>query len=1350
MASSSPPQMAEAAAAAAAAGPAGPVFGKKGVKPSFMAARPVLIAPRGVERTKDLPIAHSSTTLAADKALIEAQARARALKKTVAAVPGGGQSIKATEMTLGPAVSIAKPPAKKAAPSLLAFLGGEEEPSAEAEAAAGGGGGGGGGGAPSVKFTTEEVAPARTEVAEEKVEAKPLELSNIQKFNEIKASVTSKVSEDPIKVHPASDIFMPINRRGIHEFIIETYQTYILQKPLANPVGDACQELSKVSSSTIENFAYQEFVRDYMQRGSPYRGILVYHGLGSGKTCTSIAAAEGLRHGGTKKIFTLTPATLSANYHDQLSLCGYYALKKENFWERITVPQDNNGTQLDDTSSQFIFLTTTYGLSAEYLIKRYGKRKQDKFWIADPSKPSNFESLTPAEKADIEDQIKAHMDDRFEFIHYNGLREDKVRGWICGTPANPTPGNLFDNSVVVIDEVHNLIRTIVGSDLENIYKTEPRENKKQKPDWRANYQENATICGLAKKYRIAYGLYRLLCDAVGCKIIALSGTPIINKPHEIAVLSNILAGDKRIAKIPLNPALKEEQVEQVLMMNPSVDFYSFTTAKTGDGVSFRQLNITPVPSGLRKVVNEKGEFKGFMRLSEDDMDMRERNLPVWFERDILPTLGGLSNILGPPIYNSMPQLPDTEKEFVEAYVDKEKLAIKNNISLRSRLTGLISYYKGSKKELVATVTRDEVVLLDMSDLQLAKYLAERSDEIKAESKPEAPSTGPGIIAGLTLFESNLYVQATKSVNSAFKIFSRAACNFVFPDGIVRPRPSDSKKAAALLGVKEEGGDEEGGEEKPQQLEVTQSTRAAVALNAFLAEDDEDDGEDKEQKAVVAAAEAAVEAPIKQVAMEYDEQLKDSIVQLRARAADVFAPDKLKDFSPKYAAIFDRVKESKGPVLVYSNFKTLEGLGLFAVACEYQNPGFIRIDIIKGKDGWELTPEFKAAVRKDLEDKREALRQNQEFQEKERFIVYSGDEPADKKKMLLDIFNLDFKKFPASMRKKEELRALTGGNPNNFGGKICKMFMITQSGAEGISLKNVRQVHIMEPFWNYVRLEQVQGRAIRICSHKDLPLAERTVDVFTYIMKFSDIQKRDRKVDETISMRDKGLTTDQIIYTLMMTKRRLSEQMFDIMKSSAIDCLLNALEHGSKSCFMITSGGAGFLYNPDYREDLKEAQSQYRLANAGADEAAALAAAVPAERAPSVAAPSAASAPPGLAGAGDLAAPAPVAAAAAANAPVAAAAAANAPVAAAANASVAAAANAPVAAAANAPVAEAANANADAIAGGELPVFQQPPARNNLDRNEGRLNVRPKPSANVNVNVNVNAPNLKLEEGKNNQ
>ena len=96
-------------------------------------------------------------------------------------------------------------------------------------------------------------------------------------------------------------------------------------------------------------------------------------------------------------------------------------------------------------------------------------------------------------------------------------------------------------------------------------------------------------------------------------------------------------------------------------------------------------------------------------------------------------------------------------------------------------------------------------------------------------------------------------------------------------------------------------------------------------------------------------------------------------------------------------------------------------------------------------------------------------------------------------------------------------------------------------------------------------------------------------------------------------------------------------MFDIMKSAAIDCLLNALEHGSKSCFMITSGGPLFLYHPDYKEDIKEAQSQYKIkedevvVEQPATVAEAVAAEVPAEREARVEA-TEASVPPGLAGA----------------------------------------------------------------------------------------------------------------------
>ena len=57
--------------------------------------------------------------------------------------------------------------------------------------------------------------------------------------------------------------------------------------------------------------------------------------------------------------------------------------------------------------------------------------------------------------------------------------------------------------------------------------------------------------------------------------------------------------------------------------------------------------------------------------------------------------------------------------------------------------------------------------------------------------------------------------------------------------------------------------------------------------------------------------------------------------------------------------------------------------------------------------------------------------------------------------------------------------------NQLYGKLVKLFCITASGAEGISLKNVRRVLITEPYWNNIRIDQVIGRAIRSCSHETL-------------------------------------------------------------------------------------------------------------------------------------------------------------------------------------------------------------------------------------------------------------------------
>ena len=103
------------------------------------------------------------------------------------------------------------------------------------------------------------------------------------------------------------------------------------------------------------------------------------------------------------------------------------------------------------------------------------------------------------------------------------------------------------------------------------------------------------------------------------------------------------------------------------------------------------------------------------------------------------------------------------------------------------------------------------------------------------------------------------------------------------------------------------------------------------------------------------------------------------------------------------------------------------------------------------------------------------------------------------------------------------------------GEVIKIIMITSYGAEGINLRNTRFVHVVEPYWNMVRLDQVVGRARRICSHHDLPENLRTVQVFLYISTLSEKQSNDDNNKELIirdvSKLDKKtpITTDESLY-----------------------------------------------------------------------------------------------------------------------------------------------------------------------------------------------------------------------------
>ena len=69
--------------------------------------------------------------------------------------------------------------------------------------------------------------------------------------------------------------------------------------------------------------------------------------------------------------------------------------------------------------------------------------------------------------------------------------------------------------------------------------------------------------------------------------------------------------------------------------------------------------------------------------------------------------------------------------------------------------------------------------------------------------------------------------------------------------------------------------------------------------------------------------------------------------------------------------------------------------------------------------------------------------------------------------------------------------------NNYGEEI-KIIIGTTNMFEGVSLSNIRQIHILEPWYNISRNEQIIGRGIRQCSHINLKFENRNFTIFNYV------------------------------------------------------------------------------------------------------------------------------------------------------------------------------------------------------------------------------------------------------------
>jgi len=978
---------------------------------------------------------------------------------------------------------------------------------------------------------------------------------------------------------PKGTTYQPLNRIFFNRLIPTIYKDYII-KSRKKTDYEACRKM------TIQTNTYQEFIREYMRLEAPSRGILVYHGLGSGKTCSAIGAAEALygsaegasASAGPRKIIVLTPTSLQENFINEVSFCGFRHYRVQNHWVKFPI------MRLDGTLDMGVvcLAKSVLEIPDDYIemLKTYEDRSKAVIWVPDFDKAPNFDDFGATEQDQIKKQIRQTIKNRIEFIGYTGLTRENLLNFAINDPTH------FDNAVIVIDEVHNLTRLMRGrlekylvpkrdkkGEITGFY--EPVSTKK----WEPKFPNKE------KHYERGFLIYRLLAEARNSKIVALSGTPIVNYPEEVGILANILRGYFHCASLTTE-ALgdgQEEIIMNVLKNNERVDYYSIEKGSANNTTIF----FTLLEPGFKKVAESSSS------LGEND----EGNVVYDGQISTIEDVAGKVRmelaaqrvvIKNEPKFEALPLYPVSSKDFTGHFIeDKGEPHMINSFLFAKRMSGIISYYKGGRKDYMPMVNRDIVVDVPMSAHMIGPYSKARSGERDGKGGDETGKVATtetvnwGVISGLP-------EDSNKNSAANYRFRSRAMCNFVFPNGIARPFPTDAKQAVKEAAISEPV---YGDKSEEAALPLEEAVEKQRMLEADLAKI-ETEAEEAVAETVVQAQPAAQDDGIvgeeiseeekaRLLKMPYDERIRytvDKLYRNRAQYFNMEAADpknRLDTYSPKFARIIENISTAPGSSLVYSQFKTLEGIGILGIAMKTN--GYEEVRIVMEGDKMKFHPDTEASFK--------------QRPDQPRYMVFSGDEPVIVRQALINIFNMNWdagltKELKAVLGPLDKLRA--SGNKK---GEVCRVFMITGAGAEGLSLKNVRAVHIMEPYWNKVRLDQVKGRAVRICSHKDLLRKDRNVDIFTYV---STIEKSMLSLATEIEYMDGGKTTDEYIYNMSLLKEKVNLEFLDTLQQMAVDCELNKVENNMYRCFDIEGTMENkFLYDPRLNKDIEYSAQTFK-------------------------------------------------------------------------------------------------------------------------------------------------------------
>ena len=835
------------------------------------------------------------------------------------------------------------------------------------------------------------------------------------------------LEEDYLNAHPETDTYLYPNLSD------KNFNIKIAEKKEFNDTkydgtiyNNIKEQADILAKADFELQPHQAFVKNFMSFQTPYNSLLLYHGLGSGKTCSAIGVCEEMRDymkqmGITKRIIIVASENVQDNFKLQLfderklkqidgiwnirACTGNKLLQEINPMNMKGLPKEKVVSQIKNLiNTYYIFLG--YGQFANYIIK----------------------TMNYDEEVQIEKQKQAKKKKAGEKTKIQLLKDIKIT---LNSRIIRRLRSEFDNRLIVIDEVHN------------IRKTDDNENKK-----------------------VAINLELLVKAAENMRFLLLSATPMYNTYKEIIWLLNLMNTNDRRGRIESRDIFEKngdfKKNGEEILIRKSTGYVSFVRGENPYTFPYRIYPNDFAKEHTFPFIKYPSYQMNLKKIKNDD---KKRILSLY-----LNTIGNCGTCgecqfcaYKYIIYNLR------NKKFsitTKTGVVKDMPSFENMESfgytlLQTPLESLIISYpiQGLKKFL------EEIPKETFSEELSQDFSKDSSQDSSTSQMAENETVGP-VDNPVESEEPEESEESEESKESEQKTTSSNQNNPTI--GGVNSSPTNN-----IFSI------------DPHQL------TGKTGLERMMNYVDE-------------------KSPPTKGSFEYKKSTLDN-------HGKIFSQENIGKYSSKIKCILDNIlnpktKEvSQGIVLIYSQY--IDG-GLIPMALALEEMGFIRY-------GKNPKPLFKNKPT-DVVD------------------VLTMKPPTDKKNFMPARYSMITGDTRLSPDNDFEVKGLT--TEDNKDGNKIKVVLISKAGSEGIDLKFIRQVHILEPWYNMNRLEQIIGRAVRNFSHKDLPFEKRNVEIFMY----GTILENENKEE----------AADLYVYRVAEFKAIQIGNVTRVLKETAVDCIIN--------------------------------------------------------------------------------------------------------------------------------------------------------------------------------------------------